>query len=355
MRRIVACSLLFLATIAGTAAPPQPIVGENDARIMSSVKVRSPLGNGSGVCIHIREERGLAYILTNNHVVSAPSRDIKVIFPGGDPLTAVLVSTEPKWDLSLLAVLARETPACIPVSDVPARVGEKVFQFGYPGGTAKSNQGSVQSSGQFVRTSFPIDYGGSGSGMFRDNELVGLFCRSSDTQGAAVPLKDIHQFLAAACPDCLNKRGGRMRPITPKQPPQPPEVPPPQPTPQPNPGSQGPAGPQGEPGAKGERGPQGERGPPGPAGVKGDTGPQGPAGPPGSSANIDALMLRVVAIEKMNDALLKQNILLQDALTKLRDARYQAELIGLDGKTVINTVEFGLDQPLRLKLIPVEK
>lgn len=63
-------------------------------------------------------------------------------------------------------------------------------------------------------------------------------------------------------------------------------------------GPQGPQGPQGPEGPKGPKGDRGATGAQGPEGPKGPAGPEGPQGPAGPTANVDALVTRIEALEQ---------------------------------------------------------
>lgn len=97
----------------------------------------------------------------------------------------------------------------------------------------------------------------------------------------------------------------------------------------------------------GKPGPQGPQGIQGPAGLPGPKGDKGDKGDPGL-AGLDVAKL-VSVIENLD----KQNKSLAAELTTLQNTRYTAELYDIAGK-IKQRVEFGKDQPLRLKLIPVK-
>lgn len=91
-------------------------------------------------------------------------------------------------------------------------------------------------------------------------------------------------------------------------------------------------------GPPGPRGKDGEPGKPGVDGLPGAAGPAGPPGAPGSNGkDVDPAIVQALAAE----------------IQRLRDRKLVAELLDKDGN-VTQRVEFGLDVPLRLKLVPVK-
>jgi hypothetical protein len=94
-----------------------------------------------------------------------------------------------------------------------------------------------------------------------------------------------------------------------------------------------PSGPKGDKGDPGARGVKGDSGPAGPAGPAGPTGSPGPVGPAGPGIPDDVLLAQI------NQALSKVAL--------------KCELYNVDG-TLANVVQFGLDKPLRIQLVPVK-
>lgn len=135
------------------------------------------------------------------------------------------------------------------------------------------------------------------------------------------------------CRNCnRNAKQPRLVPITPPSITITPNEPPAAPAPIP-----GPSGEDGKPG------PQGATGPQGPAG------PTGPAGPPGK----DAPSIDVTLIMASINALKEENAALKAEIAKVRDQRYQLDLMDIKGN-VKKTVEFGRDQPLKLIHVSVK-
>jgi serine protease Do len=83
-------------------------------------------GVGSGV---IWNSRGL--IVTNAHVVAAEER-IRIVLPGGCPVDARLLSSDPERDLAALQIQANGLPGAERRDSDTARVGELVVAAGTP-------------------------------------------------------------------------------------------------------------------------------------------------------------------------------------------------------------------------------
>lgn len=98
------------------------------------------------------------------------------------------------------------------------------------------------------------------------------------------------------------------------------------------------AGPRGLPGVKGDPGKDGTNGAPGPRGEPGAKGDKGDKGDPG------------VAGKDFDPSDL---VALREELNRLKNQKFKVELVDKDGK-VIQTDEFSVDRPLRIRLKPVE-
>ncbi|MBM4242598.1 MAG: DegQ family serine endoprotease [Deltaproteobacteria bacterium] len=145
------------------------------------------------------------YILTNNHVVEN-ANEIKVKLNSGEEMTAELVGRDPKTDLAVLKIDAKENLPTIPFGDSEkVKVGEWVMAIGNPFGLEFSvTAGIVSAKGRFIgqgnyddflQTDTPINPGNSGGPLLDLNgRVVGIntsiFSRSGGNIGIgfAIPI-----------------------------------------------------------------------------------------------------------------------------------------------------------------------
>lgn len=167
-------------------------------------------GLGSGVVVRIKE--GVAWIVTNRHVVDASFAEeratnatptipsVKLFVKAiGQPLTpAQLVWIAPHGiDLALVTmpVTSREIMSAVWDAQPKLTVGENVFAVGNPHGLGWTHtQGSLsqlrlQSKGQqevrVIQTSAPINPGNSGGGLYdKDGHLLGINTWTKDKRVA---------------------------------------------------------------------------------------------------------------------------------------------------------------------------
>jgi serine protease Do len=166
-------------------------------------------GVGSGV---IATKDG--YILTNNHVVDGAT-EVKVIMQDHREFTAKVVGRDPKSDLAVLKVDAKDLPA-VPLADSDkVEVGDIVLAIGNPfdiGQTVTTGIVSAKNRGNmgldyedFIQTDAAINPGNSGGALVdADGRLVGIntaiISRSGGNQGIgfAIPAnlaRDVMQGL----------------------------------------------------------------------------------------------------------------------------------------------------------------
>jgi len=142
---------------------------------------------------------GDGYILTNNHVVDGADK-IVVNLNDGDEHEARLMGTDPRSDLALLKIEAKNLPF-VKFSQRPVKVGEWVLAIGSPFGLEYSvSQGIVSAIGRslpaqdnsnyvpFIQTDVAINPGNSGGPLFNlQGEVVGInsqiFTRSGGYMG----------------------------------------------------------------------------------------------------------------------------------------------------------------------------
>ena len=136
-------------------------------------------GLGSGFVINAD-----GYILTNNHVVDGAS-EIRVKFGDGRELAGKVVGRDPKTDLALLKVDAKNLPV-VPLGDSgKLEVGEPVMAVGNPFGLEQTvTTGIVSATGRvigegpyddFIQTDASINPGNSGGPLINARgEAVGI-------------------------------------------------------------------------------------------------------------------------------------------------------------------------------------
>jgi serine protease Do len=166
-------------------------------------------GVGSGV-IATRD----GYILTNNHVVDGAD-EVKVTLQDHREFTAKVVGRDPKSDLAVLKIDAKDLPA-VPMADSDkVEVGDVVLAIGNPfgiGQTVTTGIVSAKDRGNmgldyedFIQTDAAINPGNSGGALVdADGRLIGIntaiLSRSGGNQGIgfAIPAnlaRDVMQSL----------------------------------------------------------------------------------------------------------------------------------------------------------------
>jgi serine protease Do len=139
-------------------------------------------GLGTGMII---DESG--HILTNNHVVTGAS-SINVVLADGNAYPAKVVGTDPKTDLAVIRISAKNLPPAVTFGDSDKmQVGEWVVAIGHPRGlyqtvtqgiiSAKHRQGITEPSNyqDFLQTDAAINPGNSGGPLLNLNgEVIGV-------------------------------------------------------------------------------------------------------------------------------------------------------------------------------------
>ena len=174
-------------------------------------------GVGSGVIV---SKDG--YILTNNHVAENAT-DIKVVLNDSREFTAKLMGRDPKTDIALLKIDAKDLPAIEVADSDSIEVGDIVLAVGNPFGIGQTvTTGIVSAKGRatlgldyedFIQTDAAINPGNSGGALVdSDGRLVGIntaiLSHSGGNQGVgfAVPSN-----LAQHVMDSLRKDGRVVR------------------------------------------------------------------------------------------------------------------------------------------------
>ena len=162
---------------------------------------RGPHGSGQGSGVIVSPD---GYILTNNHVIDG-ARDVTVTLPDKREFQGKIVGADPKTDMAVVKIDAKDLPT-IPWGDASKlQVGEYVLAVGNPFGLNSTvTLGIVSALGRgrmgitqyedFIQTDAAINPGNSGGALVNTKgELVGIntaiFSQSGGYQGVgfAVP------------------------------------------------------------------------------------------------------------------------------------------------------------------------
>jgi serine protease Do len=147
---------------------------------------RSPMPKSTGVGSGVIVTKD-GYILTNNHVVENAD-EVKVqLTPSGDEFTAKVVGTDPKTDIAVLKIDARDQsfPALTAANSEKLEVGDVVLAVGNPFGIGQTvTMGIVSATGRatlgleyedFIQTDAAINVGNSGGALVdAQGRLVGI-------------------------------------------------------------------------------------------------------------------------------------------------------------------------------------
>jgi len=141
-------------------------------------------GLGSGVIVSAD-----GYILTNNHVVEGAD-ELKVQLSDDRELTAKLIGADPKTDIAVVKIDAKDLPVVTLANSDKLRVGDVVFAVGNPLGVGQTiTMGIVSAKGRnqvgildsvrgyenFIQTDAAINMGNSGGALIdAKGRLVGI-------------------------------------------------------------------------------------------------------------------------------------------------------------------------------------
>lgn len=173
--------------------------GEEFGRRFQVPKERRENSLGSGVIVSAD-----GYIVTNNHVV-AKADEIKVLLSDKREFTGKVVGTDPRSDIAVIKINAKNLPVLPWADSDRLEVGEYVLAIGNPFGLTQTvTMGIVSATGRanvgiadyedFIQTDAAINPGNSGGALVNTRgELVGIntaiFSRSGGSMGVgfAVP------------------------------------------------------------------------------------------------------------------------------------------------------------------------
>ncbi len=180
---------------------------------------RTPRQQGLGSAVIVSKD---GYLLTNNHVVENAD-EVKVTLNDGREFNAKVVGKDPKTDIAVVKIDAKDLPA-IPIADSDqSEVGDLVLAVGNPFGVGQTvTMGMVSATGRgnlgldyedFIQTDAAINPGNSGGALVdAEGRLIGIntaiLSRSGGNQGIgfAVPAN-----LARSVMDGLIKDGRVVR------------------------------------------------------------------------------------------------------------------------------------------------
>ncbi|RMF84382.1 MAG: DegQ family serine endoprotease [Nitrospinota bacterium] len=149
------------------------------------------------------------YIVTNNHVVENAS-EIKVILSNEEEYDAEVVGRDPKTDLALIKINAKNSLPVVPLGDSDKlKIGDWVIAIGNPFGLSHTvTAGIVSAKGRvigagpyddFIQTDASINPGNSGGPLFNTRgEVVGIntaIIATGQGIGFAIPINMAKQIL----------------------------------------------------------------------------------------------------------------------------------------------------------------
>jgi serine protease Do len=176
-------------------------------------------GVGSGV---ITTKDG--YILTNNHVVDGAD-EVKVALQDGREFTAKVIGRDPKSDVAVIKIDAKDLPAVTMADSDKVEVGDVVLAVGNPFGIGQTvTTGIVSATGRggaigldyedFIQTDAAINPGNSGGALVdTEGRLVGIntaiLSRSGGNQGIgfAIPANLARDVMTSLVKDGHVTRG----------------------------------------------------------------------------------------------------------------------------------------------------
>jgi serine protease Do len=173
---------------------------------------------GSGVIVS-----DTGYILTNNHVVKGAD-DIKVVLYDKREFKGKLVGTDPKTDLAVVKIDAKDLPTITLGSSSTLKTGDVVLAIGNPFGLNQTiTMGIVSAVGRsnigladfvdFIQTDAAINPGNSGGALVNTNgELVGINTAIFSTSGGYMGIGfAIPSDMATTIMDSIIKNGKVIR------------------------------------------------------------------------------------------------------------------------------------------------
>ncbi len=163
------------------------------------------------------------YILTNNHVVENAD-EVKVALQDGREFTAKVVGRDPKTDVAVIKIEAKDLPTVSMANSDQVEVGDVVLAIGNPfgiGQTVTTGIVSAKDRGDmgldyedFIQTDAAINPGNSGGALVdADGRLIGIntaiLSRTGGNQGIgfAIPINMARDVMASLVKDGRVTRG----------------------------------------------------------------------------------------------------------------------------------------------------
>ena len=151
-------------------------------------------GEGSGVIV-----TSDGFVLTNNHVIEGADEIMVTIGEGGQEYDAEIVGTDPRTDLAVLKIEAKDLPAITLGDSDLVEVGDRAYAIGNPFGVGLTVTSGIVSGTKrsglritdyedFIQTDASINPGNSGGALVdAQGRLIGIntaiFSRSGGNQG----------------------------------------------------------------------------------------------------------------------------------------------------------------------------
>jgi serine protease Do len=168
--------------------------GEESDRPGRRPRLEMPPQHGVGSGVIVTKD---GYILTNNHVVD-DADEVKVTLQDGREFTAKVIGKDPKTDVAVVKVEAKDLPAIEMADSDKIEVGDIVLAVGNPFGIGQTvTMGMVSATGRatlgldyedFIQTDAAINPGNSGGALVdAEGRLIGIntaiLSRSGGNQG----------------------------------------------------------------------------------------------------------------------------------------------------------------------------
>ena len=183
-------------------------------------RLRMPPQQGVGSGVIVTKD---GYILTNNHVVDNAD-EVKVTLQDGREFTAKVIGKDPKTDIAVLKVDAKDLPFLETADSDKIEVGDIVLAIGNPFGIGQTvTMGMVSATGRatlgldyedFIQTDAAINPGNSGGALVdTEGRLIGIntaiLSRSGGNQGIgfAIPTNLARDVMESLVKDGKVTRG----------------------------------------------------------------------------------------------------------------------------------------------------
>ena len=182
--------------------------------------LRTPPQHGEGSGVIVTKD---GYILTNNHVVEGAD-EVKVTLQDGRDFTAKVIGKDPKTDVAVLKVEAKDLPFVEMANSEKIEIGDIVLAVGNPFGIGQSvTMGIISATGRatlgldyedFIQTDAAINPGNSGGALVdAEGRLIGIntaiLSRSGGNQGIgfAIPANLARDVMESLVNDGRVNRG----------------------------------------------------------------------------------------------------------------------------------------------------